>query len=430
MLLLFAMMLSMTSCISFGGFLESEPSYEEDEKEEPQYLTEEQIRDIIEEYYTSGDTALTESKIREIIEKYYSNNLNVTVNSSNAATALAASRAMLSVVSINSIFDVESGSTTKKAMAAGSGVIYKLDKVSGDAYIITNYHVVHNDESTANGGISEDIRLYLYGMELTDYVIPATFIGGSANYDIAVLKVSGSDVLRKSAAMAATVADSNNISVLEMVIAVGNPENLGMSATVGYVNVDSEYIDVEITASITASLRVIRTDASMNSGNSGGGLFNTDGELVGIANAKLMVSDNISYAIPSNIAKYIAENIIYYCDGTNIINPQRCLLGVTVTSYNHKVAYDTETGLISKSEDVTIQSVSAGAAADGKLKEGDIIKSITIGANKYEITRMFQVVDSMLNARVGNTVKFEILRGGVPMNVEISITSAALVGTP
>ena len=207
---------------------------------------------------------------------------------------------------------------TKETASAGSGVIYKLDKENGDAYIITNYHVVFNGNSTT--GISDRIYVYLYGMEMMNsdgntYAIPAAYVGGSMNYDIAVLKITGSEILKNSNAVEATVANSDEVSILDTAIAIGNPGAAGLSATSGCINVDSEEITVGFdTASGTVSvtLRVMRTDAAVNSGNSGGGLFNEKGELIGIVNAKDADDsvDNIGYAIPSNIARAIADNAI------------------------------------------------------------------------------------------------------------------------
>ena len=239
--------------------------------------------------------------------------------------------------------------------------------------------------------------------------------------------MKGSNVLRGSCATAASFADSNEIAILETAIAIGNPKALGISATVGYVSVDSEYIDIAVTDYFYAEqMRVLRTDASLNHGNSGGGLFNDKGELIGIVNALLPESDSIGYAIPSNIVKYIVENILYYCDGTSKISVYRCLMGVTVITAASYAEFDEQTGKVLKREDVEIQDVSETGIAAGKLQAGDIIRKMTIQGVDYEITRMFCVVDSMLNARVGDTVEVHIERDGVPMRVTMQIPASAL----
>ena len=327
---------------------------------------------------------------------------------------IAASKALLSSVSITT------------STSAGSGVIYKLNKEKGDAYIITNYHVVYD-----NASISSEIYAYLYGMEAAEYAIPATYVGGSMNYDIAVLKVKGSTVLMQSNAVAVEVADSNDVAILDTAIAIGNPEGNGISATVGCINVDSENISVgfQVYNKIQRiTLRVMRTDAAVNSGNSGGGLFNDKGELIGIVNAKDADSstDNIGYAIPSNVAKAIAENILYYCDGTAKQNVYRCMLGVTVGVKALYTEYDIETGKIYKRETVMLTDVASDAAASGLLRKNDIINSITIDGIKHEVSRTYHIIDSMLYARVGSSVVINVTRDGVAIDISIPITENML----
>ncbi len=363
---------------------------------------------------------------------------NINISSNANGSLLAASKAMLSAVSITCAFDEYqyswngSYAGTKQTMSAGSGVIYKLNKDSGDAYVITNYHVVYNSNASEKGGISDDINLYLYGMELatadkTNYAIPATYVGGSMNYDIAVLKVKASEVLMASNARAADVADSDLVTILDTAIAIGNPGAGGLSATVGCINVDSEEITVQFETSsnaVAVSLRVMRTDAAVNSGNSGGGLFNDKGELIGIVNAKDADEsvDNIGYAIPSNVAIAIAENAIHYSDGYIY----RCMFGVTVGVKEYSTQYDTESGKIYRLEKVVISEVSKGAGVTGILEAGDIINSITVDGVKHDVTRMHHVVDSMLHARVGSAVIVNITRGGTTGDVTVPITSAML----
>ena len=361
-------------------------------------------------------------------------NYNITIEGGEKLNLTLASKALLSAVSIFCTFETVSYSgfgqaTTETSYSAGSGVIYKLDKTTGDAYIITNHHVVYNHECNTSNKISDDIVLFLYGMENNAYAIPATYVGGSMQYDLAVLKVSASRILAESNATAVAFADSNAVSVLDTAIAIGNPEGEGISATVGYVNVDSEYVTLNMTTPTgqrEIELRVMRIDTPVNGGNSGGGLFNGSGELIGIVNAKMTDSENIGYAIPSNVVKYVTENILHYCDGKADETPYRCLVGITVTaakSYSH---YDTESGKIYKLEDVVVDSVTAGGIADGKLAAGDIIRSISIDGVEYKVERMFHVVDSMLNARVGSLVKITVQRGVRELTLELEITEATL----
>lgn len=341
-------------------------------------------------------------------------NYDIDINSNSNANLLAASKALLSSVSITT------------STSAGSGVIYKIDKEKGDAYVITNYHVVYD-----NGTINSDINVYLYGMEAADYAIPATYVGGSMNYDIAVLKVKESTVLMMSNAVAVSVADSNDVAILDTAIAIGNPEAQGISATVGCVNVDSETITIVFQTYNRVqrvAIRVMRTDAAVNSGNSGGGLFNDKGELIGIVNAKDADSstDNIGYAIPSNVAKAIADNILYYCDGVTKCSVYRCMLGVTVGIKELYTEYDVESGKIYKRETVILSDVSEEGAANGILKVGDVINSITIDGVKHEVRRTYHVVDSMLYARVGSSVVINVTRDGTTRDITIPIVESML----
>ncbi len=333
---------------------------------------------------------------------------NINITSTENKNLLSASKAVLSAVSVIT------------SSSAGSGVIYEIDKERGEAFIITNYHVVYDQNQ---GSIAGAIKVFLYGMEAQEYGINATFVGGSMNYDIALLHVKDSTVLMQSCARAADVANSDNVSILDTAIAVGNPEGKGISATVGYVNVDSENIVVSFNGT-SVQLRVMRTDAAVNSGNSGGGLFNDKGELIGVVNAKSgnSTTDNIGYAIPSNVAIAIAKNIKDYCFGENLKNVYRCMMGVTVYAGELKTVYDNETGKVHKVERVVISEISKEGAANGRLQLNDVIKAVTIEGVRHEVTRTYHLVDTMLNAREGSRVIIHVERGGVNVDVEIPMT--------
>lgn len=337
--------------------------------------------------------------------------------------------ALLSAVSIYCEFTVTTegwlGNTREEtATSAGAGVIYQLDKNKGDAYIITNYHVVFAPD--ADEEISDRITVYLYGMEYTDYAIEATYVGGAMNYDIAVLKVEGSEILKNSEARAVEVANSGDIVVGGSAVAIGNPEAYGISVTRGIISVESEELTmIGADEKTEVTFRVIRIDAAVNHGNSGGGLFNTAGQLIGIVNAKIIADDidGIAYAIPSNIAVGVAQNIIDnsarkdYTDGV-----WRCLMGITVVPDAIRREVDEEQGIVHIREDVAVQSVNPGSLAEGKLEVDDIIKTVRIGKKEYEITRTFVIVDAMLSARVGDTVTLTVERDGEEMEVKLKIT--------
>lgn len=385
---------------------------------------------------------LTESDVQDMIDKGMNGNItveggdnyNVTINAADRENVSAA-KALLSSVSIKCVFKTASFSSsyqpgttgTREKTAAGSGVIYKLDKNRGDAYIITNYHVVYYSQSNTENGISDNIKVYLYGQENEEYAIRATYIGGSMNYDLAVLKVDGSRILAESNAVAAEFANSDDVAILDRAIAVGNPEALGISATLGHVNVDSEYIKMEgADGATTIQIRVMRMDTAVNSGNSGGGLFNDRGQVIGIVNAKLQSSDNMSYAIPSNFVKYVVDNILYYCDGTQLEGVYRCYLGITVSASRLYTVYDAERGVVHKREEVSVMTLENDGLAKDVIKVGDIINYITIDGVRYDVHRIYMVTDSMLNARVGSSVTINVTRGTETLDVTISISADAL----
>lgn len=363
------------------------------------------------------------------------NNYNVDVNTVHDVS-VASNIGLKSIVSVyckhNVIVNTWFGQQTQQTQSAGSGVIYQLES-DGSAYIITNHHVVYENSSSTSDKISSDISVYLYGMEGSAYAIPATYVGGSLNYDIAVLKVTASDVLKsaqeRGVATAVEFADSSTIRAGQTSIAIGNPEAEGISVTCGIVSVDSEYIDMTAVDNRTKiSLRVIRTDTAVNSGNSGGGLFDDTGKLIGIVNAKSGDTDveNIAYAIPCNVAKAIADNIIYYNATRYTKCVMRVLLNVTVQTSGLSTEIDSQTGFINKIEKVQIASVNSNSIVKDKLQEGDVINSVTIGGVTTVITRQYQFIDTLLNARVGSNVTINFTRSGESKTVTVTITENCL----
>ncbi len=335
--------------------------------------------------------------------------------------------ALRSAVSVECISTRGKGVSKKDYKSSGSGVIYSLDKAQGNAYIITNYHVVYDKDS--NGletvaHVSDDIAVYLYGGECESGKITATYVGGAMDYDIAVLQVKGSAVLQKSSAKAIAAADSDTLTVGERAYAIGNPDSDGISVTGGCVNVDAEYIEIKSSdEKKTLSMLEIRTDAAVNHGNSGGGLFNVNGELIGIVNAKAETSDSgndvesFGYAIPANLAVSVAQNILDHAS-LGIKGAQRAILGITTVVKESKGVFDEATQKMYIEETVVVQSVSgSGYAAAGKLQLNDVICAVKItDANgkvvaEQSVTRGHQVSTIMFNVRKNFTVEFTVKRG-------------------
>ncbi len=215
--------------------------------------------------------------------------------------------ALTSAVCVESRF----GSGSSAVSSLGAGVIYSLDKPQGDAYIVTNYHVVYGKNNSGKYGLASGINVYLYGGYVESRAIPATFYGGDMNFDIAVLKVTRSDILKNSSARAAQLGDSASLKEGERVYAIGNPDGEGFSVTGGVVSVPYEVIDIlSADDKHLIELPEIRIDAKINHGNSGGGLFNAEGKLVGIVNARNEDEDFLGYAIPMATVSQVLARVL------------------------------------------------------------------------------------------------------------------------
>ena len=322
------------------------------------------------------------------------------------------------------------GTTTTPYKSEGSGVFYRLDRNTGSAFIITNYHVVYDKSSNSENGISENIEVFLYGAEEEEYAISAEYVGGSLYYDIAVLYVEDCPALKNSAHNAPVIADSENVAVGATAIAIGNPEGYGISASLGIVSVNSEYITMTAADGVsTVSFRVMRVDTAVNSGNSGGGLYNEQGELIGIVNAKIVDSsvENIGYAIPSNVAAAVADNIIDNCFEKENKSVARAVLGVTFATSNSMAVIDEVSGIIKVKETVSVAEISDDSVASGKVFVGDVLKKASLNGKTVDITRRHHLIDLMLDARVGDTLYLEIVRGGEERTVEINVTEDAIL---
>ncbi len=345
--------------------------------------------------------------------------------SETGSVSKAVANALRSSVSIYCTFT----NRGQESYSAGSGVIYSLNKEEGSCFIITNYHVVFSADSSTKDGISDDIQVYLYGGQLEGKELTAQYVGGSQNYDIAVLHVKGSEILKNSDAQAVTIADSDAVLPGQTAIAVGNAEGEGIAATTGIISVDSEHITMDAADETTEiSYRVMRIDTAVNHGNSGGGLFDDRGRLIGIVNAKIVDSDveNIAYAIPSTVAVGAAENIIDHCYGKSCKSVMRAMLGITIINSDTRGVYDEETGMMHIEQTIQVHEIDRTSVARGVLEVDDILVSITLNGETKTITRQHHVIDTMLKARAGDMVQLTVLRDGAEETVSFEITEDQL----
>lgn len=257
----------------------------------------------------------------------------------------------------------------------GSGVI-----LSEDGLIVTNLHVV-NDADEINV-VLNDKREF-----------KAKLIGSDASTDIAVIKISASDlpVIR--------FGNSDNLKLGEWVLAVGNPFNLTSTVTAGIVSAKSRDIGIN-----TDQMRIesfIQTDAAVNPGNSGGALVNIRGELVGINTAIASQTGSYSgysFAVPSNIVQKVVRDLNEYGD------VQRALLNVNIADVNAEVAkkYD-----LDKIEGVFVAGVNPGGAAEiAGIEDNDVIISV----DGVAVNSTAQLQEQISKHRPGDKVRVEIKR--------------------
>ncbi len=334
-------------------------------------------------------------------------------------------RALRSVVSVYATFR----SASKSYYSAGSGVIYSLDRDSGDAYIVTNYHVVYDAESVPSG-VSSEIKIYLYGQEYEESGLSASFLGGAMEYDLAVLRVENfAELADTETYVEAIAANSDVVAVGDKVYAVGNADADGISVTAGIVSVDAEYIEITAADGRTELMLLeIRSDVAVNHGNSGGGLFNDMGELIGIVNARAEGEDEFidgfGYAIPVNLAFAVAQNIIDTCLASPNARCAAVARFAEVEAADGRAVFNEETGRMYLEEKVVVSRIEVNSIADrAGLKRADTLisaKLISQGETvEVEITRTFKIENLLPTIRRGDTLELTVSRDGQLLTVTL-----------
>ncbi len=270
--------------------------------------------------------------------------------------------------------------------ASGSGFIF-----SNDGYILTNYHVVEDSDS---------ITVALYDGKTYD----GKLIGYDEGNDVAVVKIEAENLTP------VVLGDSENLNVGDSVLAIGNPlGELTFSLTSGTISAK----DRVITMSNGSTMRLMQTDCAINSGNSGGALFNLYGEVIGITNAKYSSSssseasiDNIGFAIPINKVRSIAESII---EKGYVSKPY---IGISVTT----VSGETQSYGLPKGAAVKIVTKDSPAEASG-LQINDIITHV----NGKEISDSADLINLIGNTSVGDTLKLTVYRKGATLELSVTV---------
>lgn len=287
---------------------------------------------------------------------------------------------------------------------AGSGVI-----ISEDGYILTCAHVISGANSiqvTTSDGV----------------VYTATVVGSYEDGDIAVLKIEAEGL------QTAVLGDSDKIQLAETVYAVGNPGGtLSGSITDGIISATSRTISISIENedgpyglginNRIVSLDVLQTNAAVSPGNSGGGLFNAQGELIGIVNAKSSGEnqEGLGFAIPANTAQEIAVSLINtgsYTPPNAAIDGKGAVLEIAVVEIAPDAAH-----MNNREPGVYVQSVKEGGASDGKLEVNDRFVSV----NGYMIRTTAELSAQLAEHSPGDSVKLTVDRNGRLEEMEVTL---------
>lgn len=322
-----------------------------------------------------------------------SGSLNITKTSNSGTTTTASSTSTANSTSeivkktADSVVEISTESVVTGSFAqqyvqqgAGSGVI-----ISQDGYILTNNHVI-------NGANSVKVRL----RDSTEY--DATIIGSDSDNDIALLKVSATGL------SPATFGDSNSLAVGDYVVAIGNPlGELGGTVTDGIISALARKVTIEDT-----QMTLLQTNAQVNPGNSGGGLFNANGELVGIVNAKQSATEveGIAFAIPINNVLDILSDLKEYGYVTGKVD-----LGIDftdITSDETAFYYGVnQTGCY-------VLSVDSGSNAEkAGVTRGDLVTKV----NDTDVSSSSDITAALEKAEVGDTVTFTVSRRGTSKTI-------------
>jgi Do/DeqQ family serine protease len=271
----------------------------------------------------------------------------------------------------------------KQLAGAGSGVI-----ISPDGYIITNNHVI-------KGAVEISITLN------DNKTYMAKLVGTDAKNDIALLKIDTADKLPF-----VTFGDSDTTQIGEWVLAVGNPFNLTSTVTAGIISAKSR--------DLSGGQSFIQTDAAVNPGNSGGALVNVNGELIGINTAISSQTGSYvgySFAVPSNIARKIVEDIMEFGDVQNGI------LGVSGIALNSEFAEELNVDI---TEGFYVQSIEEKSGADvAGITAGDIIQKL----DNIEINKFSDLSGYLKTKSPNDIVNVEVRRGNQVTNISVTLTN-------
>lgn len=279
------------------------------------------------------------------------------------------------------------------AQAEGSGII-----ISEDGYILTNNHIVNSSSNNSYYEIEQasKVSVFLYNDE-TEY--PATIIGTDEQTDLAVIKID------KTGLAAAELGNSDNVQVGEFSMAIGNPLGLESSVTAGIISA----VNRKVTDSDGKTFTLIQTDAAINSGNSGGALANSKGQIIGINTLKMSGSgiEGMGFAIPINLAKPIYEQLIQY---NKVKRPYIGLSGRDLDEQTAKA-----NNLVVGVYVLSVEEFSAAEKAG--IKIGDVITSI----DGKKIKTMDELNEIKNTHAIGDEIKLTIYRNNAEKEISVTL---------
>lgn len=294
--------------------------------------------------------------------------------------------------SVNSIF-YRNYTANSTAKAEGSGII-----ISEDGYILTNNHIVNSSSNSSyyEVGKANKVTVYLYN-DKTAY--DAEIIGTDEQTDLAVIKID------KTGLQAAELGDSDSVQVGEFSMAIGNPLGMQSSVTAGMISA----VNREVTDSDGKTYTLIQTDAAINSGNSGGALVNSKGQVIGVNTLKLSGTgiEGMGFAIPINSTKDIYEQLIQY----NKV--KRPYIGITGRNLDEELAKANNlvTGVYVQS----VEDFSAAQKAD--IRNGDVI----IEADGQKIATMDELNELKNKHNIGDEMKLKVYRNGSEKEITLTL---------
>ncbi len=306
-----------------------------------------------------------------------------------------AKKVIPSIVNIEIEFDVTNiFQGNAKSKASGSGII-----IDEKGYILTNNHVVNPESSSSFYEVTSATKIYV--TLSNDERVEAKIVGTDKTTDLAVIKIE------KNNLTPATLGNSDNVQIGEFVMAVGSPLGFKSSVTNGIVS----GVNRKVTLKDGSSFNSIQTNASINSGNSGGALVNAKGEVIGVNTLKLLGNgvEGLGFAIPINETKTIVESLI------NNKKVERPSLGIKGTQITDEMA---EAFGITKG--ILIKEITKNSTADkAGLKQKDILTKI----NNIEVLTFSDVEKLKTNLKINDEITFTVNRSGEEIKLKTKIVA-------